>query len=310
MARYILLVCAVNLILYLIPFFVARSAFYEHRSLSYYSRPLNYAFETPVRNADVVLFGDSTVLLGVDPSQMAAALGANVVNLPNTHGSLMVDNDLALRRYLASNLPPKLIVFYFAPWDFDYGNAPFDAAPVFEGEELLARQGTIPEIIAFTRRHPADTALFPLRFYANIGQFLSHKVSHQGQEETLAATHGHIENTDSSVLADPCSFPPLLLDNVRFDWVKELAAKYSSSRTRILFFVAPVPSCTNVAALLDKHYDRLPAGPPVQLPPAEFVRDIRYIHPHPDAVTQLTRNLTDAVRPALAPLLPEHRLKD
>ncbi|MBB5058643.1 hypothetical protein HDF16_003357 [Granulicella aggregans] len=302
LTRYLLNVLLVVSVLYIIPLTIVRTDAYQHRSLSFYSRPLNYAFQTPVKDADVILFGDSTVLLGVDPSQMSSDLGVEVLNLPNTRGSLMVNDDLTLRRYLSHNRPPKLIVFYFAPWDFDYGNTPFDAIPVFEGEEVLAAQGTFKEISSFARWHPSDAALFSLRLYADSWEFLMHKVSHQGQEGTLAATHGHIENTDPSVLASPCTFPPLLLDNIRFDWVKALGEKYASPQTRVLYFVAPVPSCTNVSALLNHRYDALPAALPVVLPPETFVRDIRYIHTHPDTVPQITRSLSDSVRSAIAPV--------
>ncbi len=302
MTRYLLTVLLVVSVLYLVPLALVRTEFYAHRSLSYYSRPLNYAFQTPVKDADVILFGDSTVLLGINPSQMSSDLGVTVLNLPNTHGSLMVNDDLPLRRYLSHNRPPKLIVFYLAPWDFDYGHTSFEAIPVFEGEEVLAAQGTFKEIASFAAKHPADAALFSLRFYADSWEFLMHKVSHAGQEETLASTHGHIENTDPSVLASPCTFPPVLLDNIRFEWVKALGEKYTSPQTRVLYFVAPVPSCTNVSVLLNHRYDALPAALPVLLPPETFVRDIRYIHPHPDAVPQITRNLSDSVRSAIAPV--------
>lgn len=300
MTRYVLQVAWLIFMLYLLPFFMARSGFYEKRNLSFYSRPLNYAFETPVKDADVLLFGDSTALFGIDPSQMGAALGVTALNLPNTHGSLVVDNDLPLRRYLAKNRPPRLIVFYFAPWDFDYGHVNLDAIHIFEGEELLARQGTFREIFAFVRKKPVEGFLFPLRFYADSLQFLSHRISHEGQEETLARTHGYVDNVDVTTLAEPCTFPPLLLDNIRFSWVKDLAEKYRTPQTDVMFFVAPVPSCTNVDEVLHHDYAQLPAAPPAQMAPKDFVHDVRYIHPHMNTVPVLTGRLIDAVRPRLA----------
>lgn len=301
MLAYLLKVLSVVTVLYLIPFVLVRTDFYERYSLSFYSRPLNYAYHTAGQDADVVLFGDSTALLGIDPGQMSSELGLKVLNLPNTHGSLSVNNDRALRHYLEGNRAPRLIVFYFAPWDFDYGHVPVEATPVYEGEELLMRQGNAKQILTFIGKHPFEGILFPLRFYEDSFQFASHRVSHQGQEERLKETHGHIDNTDFTVLPDPCSFPPLLLENIRFAWVKALGASYVSPSTRVMFFVAPVPACTNISALLNNPYDRLPAAPPVQLPPQTFVRDIRYIHPHPEAVPLITRNLADAVRSALVP---------
>ena len=176
MIRYLLTVFGVMGFLYAAPFFLVRSGVYDRINPSFYARPLNYAFTTPIHDADVVLFGDSTALLGIDPSQMASSLGVKVVNLVNTQPSLVVNDDLTLRRYLASNQPPKLIVFYFAPWDFDYGHTDFNARPTYEGQELLLRQGTRDELLAFAKKHSEDAGIFPLRFWATASELMLHRV--------------------------------------------------------------------------------------------------------------------------------------
>ena len=300
MLRYLLTVFAVMAVMYTAPLILVRSGAYDAVNPSVFARPLNYAFATGVENADVVLFGDSTALLGIDPSQMSSDLGVKVVNLVNTQPSLVVNDDLTLRRYLGSNRPPKVIVFYFAPWDFDYGHTDFHARPTYEGEELLLRQGTWSELTAFLRKHPDEGGIFPLKFYATALEMTLHRVSHRNQNGQLAATHGHIDNMDAAVLSAPCRFTPLLLENIRFDWVRSLGEKYASPQTRILFYVAPVPACANVSSVLDRGYRELPAAPPMQEPPGFFSNDVRYVHPLPFAVPQITQNLTDAVRPMLA----------
>lgn len=298
--RYLWTMSATMAVLFVLPFLLVRSGVYDSINPSFYARPLNFAFNTAGQNADVVLFGDSTALLGIDPSQMSSALGVKVLNLVNTQPSLVVNDDLTLRRYLASNRPPRLVVFYFAPWDFDYGHTDFDARPTYEGQELLLRQGTRNELSTFIRRRPMEALEFPLKFYATALQLTLHRVSHPHQYEQLAATHGHLDNTDPTVLSNSCSFPPFLVDNVHFAWVRSMAKRYATPETRTFFYVAPVPACANAQAVLSRPYDRLPAAPPVQVPPQFFSNDIRYIHPRPFAVPQLTRNLTDAVRPLLA----------
>ena len=110
---------------------------------------------------------------------------------------------------------------------------------------------------------------------------------------------------DSTVLPSSCTFPPLLLDNIRFDWVRSLGAKYATSRTKVMFYAAPIPSCPNVSAVLDRPYTELPAALPEQVPADFFSNDIRYVHPLPFAVPRLTGDLTRAVRPLLSDIEPD-----
>ena len=299
MLRYLLTVLGVITGLWAAPFVLVRSGGYDRINPSFYARPLNYPLADPVRDADVLLFGDSTALLGIDPSQMSSSLGVEVVNLVNTQPSLVVNDDLTLRRYLGSNKAPKVIVFYFAPWDFDYGHTDFHARPTYEGQELLLRRGTGAELLAFARKHPEDAGIFPLRFYATALELVLHHVRRSNQDVQLKATHGHVDNMDETALPASCAFTPLLLNNIRFAWVRSLGAKYATPQTKVLFYVAPVPSCSNVASVMGRPYNELPAAPPVQVLPGFFSNDIRYLHPLPFAVPQITSNLIDVVRPLL-----------
>ena len=300
MLRYLLTVLAVMALLYLAPFLLARSPLYDRVNPSFYAKPLNYAFETANQNADVVIFGDSTALLGINPRQMSDALGVKVLNLVNTQPSLVVNDDMSLRHYLKSNRPPRLIVFYFAPWDFDYGHVDFNARPTYEGEELLLRHGDSAETLAFVQKHPQEVILFPLKFYGTFWKFTIHHVPMPNQQDQLTTTRGHIDNTDPTIMQAPCEFPQYLIDNVQFSWVHDLGERYKAQGTQVMFYVAPVPSCINVGDVIARPYDQLPATPPKQLPPDTFMNDVRFIHPRAFAVPGLTQNLVDAVRPVLA----------
>ncbi len=299
MRRYLLTVAGVVGVLYLLPFLVGRTEAWDRWNPYFYARPLNYAFETAGEDADVVVFGDSTAVLGVDPRQMSEALGVKVLNLVNSLPSLLVNDDLTLRRYLGRNRPPKVIVFYFAPWDFDYGHTDFSARPVFEGEEVLLRWGTAGEMLAFARRRPLEVVRFPLRFYSLAVDYTVHRTSHAGQEAELVATRGHVDNPDPTVLERPCRFPQELLDRVRFDWVRSLGARYARPGTRVLFYVAPVPACGNAGELLRLPFGELPAAAPRLLPPEDFASRVAFVHPRPVAVEEATRGLIEAVRPVL-----------
>lgn len=297
--RYLLSMSIVLLAMYCVPFYVVRRADFDVMSNTPYSMPLNSAFETAGQNADVVLFGDSTVLHGIDPSQMSRELGAKVINLPNTGATLRVMDDLSLRRYLNSNRPPQLIVFYFAPWDMDYMHTELPIG-TYEGREVLAHQGTAAEILDYAWKHPAESLEFPFQFYLANSSWravVERPYRYAGAE--VARTQGHLSNPARTPLPAQCEFWPAMTHDLRFDSVKALGAKYKTAETKVLYFIAPIPACRNAAAVVSQPYDALPAAPPRGLPVSIFSGSVMYLHPQPDAVPAVTDQLVDAVRPML-----------
>jgi hypothetical protein len=297
--RYLVSTSLFLLAMYFIPFYVVRRADFDEMGNTPYSLPLNSAFQAAGQNADVVLFGDSTALHGVDPSQMSRELGLKVINLPNTGATLRVMDDLSLRRYLDGNRPPRLIVFYFAPWDMDYMHTELPIG-TYEGREVLAHQGTGAEIFAYAWSHPAESLEFPFQFYLANSSWravVQRPYRYAGAE--VARTEGHLSNPALTPLPAPCEFWPSLTHDLRFDSVKALGAKYGTAETKILYFIAPIPGCRNASAVVGQSYRGLPAAPPRVLPISVFSGSVMYLHPAPDAVPAVTEQLVDAVRPML-----------
>jgi hypothetical protein len=299
--RYLFSLSIFLLAMYCFPLYMVRRADFDARSNSPYSLPLNYAYKMAGQNADVVLFGDSTLLHGVDPSRMSEELGLKAINLPNTGATLRVMDDLSLRRYLEVNRAPRLIVFYFAPWDMDYMHTELPIG-TYEGREVLAHQGTAAEIFAYVRRHPLDSLQFPFQFYlanSSLMTILKRPYAYAGVE--VARTQGHLSNPASNELSAGCEFWAPSVKDLRFDSVKSLGAKYGSPQTQILYFIAPVPGCRNAAAVVNRLYSELPATPPRELATGMFRGSAMYLHPSAAAVPVVTDQLVEAVRPLLEP---------
>jgi len=304
LGRYLWTIGIFFLLLYCAPLYLVRTADFEQWSESPYTPPLNFAFETAGKNADVVLFGDSTLLHGIDPSQMSAALGVKVLNLPGTVATLRILDDLALRRYMQVNRPPRLIVFYFAPWDFDYSHSTYPTS-TYAGVELLMHRGTAAEILAFVEHHPLQSLQFPFQFYyANrrVATILQHPYRSIGLE--VARTQGHFTNPVQTKLTPDCQFPAAVMDELRFDSVKTIGERYQTPQTKVLYFVAPVPNCRNATPVVNRSYSELPAVPPKEMPAAMFSTEPVILHPLAASVPAVTQNLIDAVRPILTNSTP------
>ncbi len=285
--------------LFCLPFYLVRRADFESWSASPYTQPLSYAFRTAGENADVVIYGDSTAMHGIDPSIMSTELGVKVVNLPNTATTIHVVEDVPLRRYLAQNRPPKLIVFYFAPWDFDFGDPAYPMGN-YEGRQTLARMGTVEEIWNYARKDPLQSLQFPFEFYFINTRLeaLVTRPDHQVAQE-VARTHGHVTNPLTSVLDSGCVFPEQVTHDLRFATVQRLGQKYSTPETQVLFVAAPIPDCKNAAAVLHQPYAQVPVAQPRVYPAKLFTPEAIYLHPKGELVPQVTKDLIDQVKPLL-----------
>ena len=299
--RYLRAAAALFLALYLAPAFLLRIPSFEQWGGSSFGPALDYGFQLPHTDADIVIFGDSSAAVGLDPLQMSSALGLKVINLPNTGASLHVVGDLNLKRYLANNKPPRLIVFYFTPWNLDYTHEPAGGR-IYEGEEMLIRHGNPRQIANFAFTHPTDTLQFPFRFYsANPPNAVRTALRGEHASLAVAAAMGHADPLSRRPpLTSPCVFPSDLTRTKPSSTAETLLQNYTTTSTETLFYIAPMPACSNVATFTNRSYAQVHTVPPHVLPVLSFKLDFAYTHLLPEAVPAATAALTEAIRARLA----------
>jgi hypothetical protein len=289
------------LIIYLAGFALVCLPAYERWSGSKWAPTLEYAFQTAGENADVVVYGDSTALYGVDPLQMEKDLGLKVVNLPNTMGSLPVVDDLSLKLYLAHNPPPKLIVFYMSSWNLNYMH-PWGPR-LFEGEEMLLRHGSWGQIFHFAANHLEETLNFPFRVYSGLGprSIIDMLRASHGVPEVVTQRGHEVNDLPVGPLSSDCTLPDTLVQEHRTASVQALIDRYTTPQTKTFLYLSPVPGCQNTSALLSsiRANMTLPAAQPAVLAAGDFSSDNMFAHVRPDAVAASTDLLTRAVRPHL-----------
>lgn len=270
---------------------------------------LEYGYDTHPQNADVVIFGDSSAFIGIDPRILNATLGVHSLILPDTVGSIPVTGDAPLRTYLAHNRPPRLIVLYFSPWNLDFSKIP--SFRLFEGEEMLLRHGSRREIVAFTLHHPTEMLQFPFRLYSTFGPKMLHAALHHvNREQDTANALGHADfNEARPPLTASCVIPADYLKDTGSASVQELAQRYRTPATQVMVYLAPVPACNNSAEIGQRSFATLQAAPPKILPPQDFVGDVYYAHIMPDQVPTATALLGQALRPKLNTESSTGRLK-
>ena len=257
----------------------------------------DYSFHTEGQNADIVIFGDSTAMYGLDPNLISAALGVKVVNLTGGLGAVLVTDDLRLHYYLAHNRPPRLIVFYFSPWNFDYHRTDMNKEPIYEGLDMLLRNAPRGEILTFAVEHPAQVLEFPLMFYrANLNTHLLNRSFLDAMWNQTVQTHGHVDAIGTVAYTPECVIPESKIARTGFQSVQVLAQRYSSAQTGTFVYASPIPACKNVSHAVELARELIPADPPQVLSPDLFIDDLSYAHPFPNHVPEVSLHLACALR--------------
>ena len=290
----------IPVLLYLPVIPLVRTEAYMRWWPSHWGPMLDFAWNSSGQDADVVVFGDSSAFLGIDPRFINQQLGIKSVVLPNTVGSLPVTGDKPLQAYLSQNRKPRLIVLYFTAWDLSYADA--KDSRLYEGEEMLLRHGTIAEIWRFASQHPLELPAFPLRNYTSFGVAILKKIltGHNRARETADAL-GHVDDQENyPPLQAACTLPSRYIGTTESESVRNLASHYRALGYQVAIYLAPIPDCRNAAEISGRSYSAIGALPPQTLAPSCFLQDGFYAHVQPRSVPLTSKQFAGWLSKTLA----------
>jgi hypothetical protein len=277
--------------LYILPFVLERAPALQRISGSDWGLRLDYTYTLANTNADVVIFGDSSALYGIDAPRLSRELGLHVINLPQSIGTLVVNEDRPLLYYLAHNKPPRIIVFTVMPWNRDFHAV--SNALVYEGIEQVIRHGSSSSIVDAARAYPRDLATFPLSFYLVQSRFTQLPKSTQPSYQLRDGSEPY--SASGLPISGTCAFSREQLAAHSDRSMRQLQADAAQRGIPSLSLVSPVPQCANV--------DRLKAfyGPALTVMPANYFADDHYLaHLLQDHRNDVTGQLAIQVRATLA----------
>lgn len=292
--RYLFLLLLVPLVAYIFPFVAERFSPLNSLSVSSWGYVLDYGYGRDNEKADIVVFGDSTAIYDIDTVRLSRNLGRKVITLPGTFGSLPVTGDSTLRRYLAGNPAPRLIVFYFAPWNLDVGSTANGWS--YEGDEQVLRHDGLGEVWRLAVKHPQDMLAFPLRFYVTPSKMT---LTGLRKAPELKVLQGHVVYPHLDSLKQSCSLPSTAMTERKAQFVLKLKSAFTSQRTKTLVYLAPIPNCKFASTVQGVRYPGLDAAPPVILPYQKFANDPFYAHVLAPFESEATDLLAGAIRKSL-----------
>jgi len=259
-----MLYCAMVVLLPLlaIPAFIGlgKSDFFVHHGASVWVQSNDAIFDMRHRNCDVLIYGDSTAMTGIDPDVVSRNTGFKTCNIAVTNAVLAVTGNLTLDHYLQQNARPKVLLIQLSPDDFQQENRVWNHTIYAEGLLEQLRHGTPAESRRVLLTHPHEAVSFA-GYAAGFSAYYAlkdvwYRATHLRPEEDRvqvrngfftppAPARTYCDSAAKLNAASGGTFPRMLADEFR--------RAYSPRSEVVLVDVAPIPSCDdNLAAYADE----------------------------------------------------------
>ena len=244
-----------------IPAFIllGKSDFFLHHGASVWVQANDSTFSMRHRDdCDVLVFGDSTAMTGINPAVVERETGFRTCNIAVTNAVLAVTGNLTLDRYLEQNEKPKILIVQLSPDDFQQENRVWAHTIYAEGLLELLRHGSPSESRQVLLTHPHESISFA-GYAAGFSAYYALKdiwfrTTHlRPEEDTIQVPQGSTFFTPPAPARTYCDTVAKLNDRSEGRFSRSLAAefrqRYAGAATEVLVDVAPIPSCDeNLAA--------------------------------------------------------------
>ncbi len=229
------------------------SNFFLHHGASVWVRANDAVFDMRDRDCDVLVFGDSTAMTGIDPDLLEIQTGFHTCNIAVTNAVLAVTGNLTLDHFLAVNPKPRILLLQLSPDGFEPGKDAWHQTIYAEGMLELLRHGAPAQRRQLLLSHPREAIAFA-GYAAGYGAWYVlrnlwfHLTDHRAEEDTVLVRNGFFTPpapARTSCVPPDYPAPPAGQQASQFsrDLVASFRRQYSGQAAVILVNVAPIPAC-------------------------------------------------------------------
>jgi len=150
----VLLVLAIPVFSCVLAFFLVGSQIFQRYADPLWVRASDQIYTARNVHCEIVLFGDSTAITGIDPKIIEAATHLRTCNLAQTKGVLAVLGTSGLDMYLRNNPRPQILLIQFAGQDFYHPGSWRDTGAYMEGVVPMLRFYPRRQFVTALLHHP------------------------------------------------------------------------------------------------------------------------------------------------------------
>lgn len=200
----------------------------------------------PQQNCDVVIAGDSSGMIGVDPYALEASTGWKTCNIGLPYDGTALATTRVLDAYLAHNKPPRFIVFHLSE---NHLHAPIlnEDNGIVDGWLMVDEHFPLREKLSIFATHPLDTLRFTTAIWK---EFLSTKLLLRPDwTENSYRKDMEAQFADRGWMAEPGTTPDVVCGwqasniYVERSYLDSLTARYTRGATRTVIWPNPARDC-------------------------------------------------------------------
>jgi len=277
--------------------FLGRSDFFLHHGASVWVQSNDAVFDMRNRDCDVVVFGDSTAMTGINPDVVESHTGYKTCNIAVTNAVLAVTNNLALDSFLAHNARPRILLVQLSPDDFQSASHSWHKTIYAEGLLELLRHGNPSEARRTLLTHPQEAVSFAgyaagFTAYYGIKDVWFHITKLRPEEDTVHVRNGFFTPpAKARTFCDPAeAFADPTQGTFSRSMVQNLHADYGGRSGLVLINVAPIPSCDQNLAAYEAQLDGVTSNSLLPLPIGLFNDGRHYTAMGSTVVSRLIAN--------------------
>jgi hypothetical protein len=250
---------------------VATSAGFPRLLFTPYNQVENYPFSLNHEDCEILIYGDSSAMTGVDPVRLEALTHHKTCNISQTQPTVVATGTLPIDLYLKQNALPKYLVIQLAP-------------------ETFYQPHGLDTLAGFDPKNPLPTLRFLSlalqdRYWPNRSYEASFLELYKRPIADYYAHSGFLTLPKPPETA--CGEPKPLGAPVDFGWIDEARKKYTAQGVKVLVLASPIPECDSQREIyrnLAPHVD----GGPLPLPIGLFNdSDRHYTREGSDAVSAM-----------------------
>ena len=268
--------------LFAIPALIAlgSSDFFLHHGASVWVQANDKVFDAHDRDCDVVVYGDSTAMTGIDPDRVEEQTGLKTCNIAVTNAVLAVTGNLTLDHFLANNRHPRVLLVQLSPNGFQPDSAVWQHTVYAEGLLELLRHGKPGEARHVLMTHPTEAVSFAgyaagfTAWYA-IKDLWFHATALRPREDLVTVRNGFFTppfppRTSCEVVGTAAA--PEKSDQTGFSRlvVQDFRTAYADRAGVVLVNVAPIPDCDRNVATYTAALDGVTSNSLLTLPVNDF----------------------------------------
>jgi hypothetical protein len=273
------------LILLLLPLLVIPSCiglgasdFFLRHGASVWVRSNDSIFNMRDRDCDVLIYGDSTAMTGINPDVVERNTGFKTCNISVTNSVLAVTHNLTLDQYLANNARPRVLLVQLSPDGFQPESRVWTQTVYPEGLLELLRHGSPSQSRRVLMAHPREAIAFAgyaagFTIYS-LGKDVWFHLTRQRPEEDQITVHNGFF-TPPAPPSTSCSIGETFSNPSRGGEfprtvVGEFQGDYASRVGVVLVNVAPIPACDRNLAAFSSELDGVTSNSVLPLPVGLF----------------------------------------